>query len=372
MAAKSLRTFMCNFIQNGRTEERYGDFYAVSGPTADVLIQLDSSHESDGTAAPAIITITLIRTKAPDGEIVVFYNKEKSSFSRKRDSFSLRDIVGAFTKTSFPIPKKTFNVSRDLSNLQVIDVNKGDMLIKLPEGKFLISRLPTKAVSKEHLLNIDTSKEEGESHLMIVGVSSTTTVASKQCLIPDGITDQDKFLDGVWLIDQGESEIEGFNPTPEEINLFQNRPQLSEQLPCYDVLLSSAIANNLSVKHTFAYKVSFNGRTHRGSMEGMGESGWDKHLDLFTKKLHAWEKTAREFNEKYLAFKPDNFFSQDRCLMSLKGVSAQYYNDGKDSYIKGTLIRSHEIGYSGESAAPVFTNWHKLTPPSFEFEKVGG
>lgn len=353
MATKSLSNFISVFAKEGRTEEGYGNYYTISGPTTDILLYFDEEEAREKLTNTAV-SVVLIRTKTSDGKLIMFYNYQGVQSKRRSDRYTPSDAAKTFASLSFALPGKILDVSEDLSNLQVIDYNDYDVLIELPSGKYLITCLPERAVNKHDLLTFVPINSEGH-YKVIVSVSSTTMVASKQALIPEGIRENDQFIAGVWLIDQGKKDIVEFNPTFEEIADFNNKPMYGADAPYYDALLGMTQNYSESFNLKFGYGVPYKGEAANYIPE------LDEIVNAFRIKLQAWRSRVDVFVKKYLAFNKDLFFAgSDRELSSTVEAIAQYYNDGVHSYVKGML--SNKPGYAGNVPvnAVVLKNWHQM------------
>jgi len=361
MTTRSLCDFIHNFAAVGRTEEGYGNYYTIAGPTADVLLYFDESC-ARATVTSETVQVVLLRTKTPDGQVVIFHNGRAVQSKRRSDCIAPRDAAQKFADVSFELPGKILSVEEDLSNLHITNQNGKNFLIELPSGKYLITCLPNDTVNKSNLLTfIPIDSPPGHTttiaknyYTVMVPVSSTTTLASTAAITPEWIKENDVFVGGVWLINQGEAEIGEFNPTPEEIEDFCNKPVLAMEAPYYDALLSAAADHRANFDLKYEYGVPYNGEGPCAVPETVDQ------VATHRSKLLAWKSRADKFVHKYLAFDKKLFFGEGRVLSTSPGCLAQYYNDGVHNYIKGVVSYKAHYDRSIPEGATVLTNWHQM------------
>jgi hypothetical protein len=351
MASKSLAEFINNFAKLGRNEECYGNYYTVAGEKADVLLYYEDAATS--VLKEDDINVVMIRIKG--SRTVIFFNDSAINSKRSADRHLPSNSAKTYANISFSLPRRTFDVTEDLTNLSLVDSTDQDFLFELPTGKFMISILPTKKCRKKDLDNFIPNKDESV-RTILVPVPSMTMKASKAAITPDGLDDNAIFIGGVWFQDLGEKDIKEFMPTPEEVEVFNSRPKLTSYIHFYDALLQTGINySGIIDSGHYDYSAPFSGEASNGIPVLAQEA-----VTRFRKDLEAWKVQAKRFASKYVGFSKHAFIGDSYQLVSSESVLARYYFDGTNRYVKGSLTPKINYDRSSSKEAIIMPTWHKM------------
>lgn len=365
MASKSLRDFISSFIEKGQTEKGYGNYYTISGSASDVLLYFDSDAASNNTQlTPEAVQIVAIRAKTPEGGVVIFHDSEAIQSRFRQDREAVHDASAKYGYTKFRLPKNLFNAEEDMSSLQIESYNGNELLIKLPNIKYMIVNLPKAPMKKADFIKFIPQESSGNTtsknyHTIIYPVSSTVNVASKNDLTPSFIKEEDIFLLGTWLVNEGKSDIEEFNPSPETLKIFKEKPALSDFAPYYDSLLSTmANAGAKAPGMDYEYSIPYSGAGNP-TMPLLEEA-----CELFNCALKEWETKVSKIVKRYLGFQKSLFIGKKYSLFSAVNTIAQYYDDGQNKYIKGVIAEgvSYNRSILDNKHSQILTSWHKIVP----------